>query len=130
MFPILLHLHALRVARARERRWIAGELSANVAVIATAFFIVDAPVLRYHVAAMAIGQCLTAFFAVWTVHHDCDRYHHIARTIRSRVKGRITFNMFFHVEHHLFPAVPTCRLPVLAQRLDAVAPELTQKRVF
>ena len=29
--------------------------------------------LRAHVATMIVGQCFTAFFAVWTVHHDCDR---------------------------------------------------------
>jgi fatty acid desaturase len=38
--------------------------------------------------------------------------------------------MFFHVEHHLFPRVPTCRLRELARRLDAVAPDLARKRVY
>jgi fatty acid desaturase len=38
--------------------------------------------------------------------------------------------MFFHVEHHLFPAVPTCHLPQLARRLDEAAPEFTRLRVF
>jgi fatty acid desaturase len=42
----------------------------------------------------------------------------------------ISYEMFFHVEHHLYPAVPTCRLPVLARRLDAAAPELATRRVF
>ena len=92
--------------------------------------IADFPVLKYHVIAMAIGQCLTAFFAVWTVHHDCDRSHYIARTLRGRILGLITFDMFYHVEHHLFPQVPTCRLPQLAARLDQAAPELQTKRVI
>ena len=35
-----------------------------------------------------------------------------------------------HVEHHLFPTVPTCHLPKLAERLDEVAPELKTKLVF
>ncbi|CUR45381.1 hypothetical protein BN2364_0940 [Alloalcanivorax xenomutans] len=38
--------------------------------------------------------------------------------------------MFFHVEHHLFPAVPTCKLDTLAGRLDAMAPDLVAKKVF
>jgi fatty acid desaturase len=75
-------------------------------------------------------QCLTAFFAVWTVHHDCDRYHFIARTVRNRARNVMTLSMFFHVEHHLFPGVPTCHLDVVAQRLDATAPELSRMRVF
>ena len=77
------------------------------------------------------GQCHTAFFAVWTVHHGCEAARGpIARTIRGRVKAVISYDMFFHVEHHLYPAVPTRRLPILARRLDAVAPELAVRRVF
>ena len=53
-----------------------------------------------------------------------------ARTIRNALKARLTYSMFYHVEHHLFPSVPTCRLHVLAQRLDRVAPELSALRVF
>jgi fatty acid desaturase len=86
--------------------------------------------LRYHVIAMVAGQCLTAFFAVWTVHHHCDRTHYIARTLRSRIKNRITFDMFRHIEHHLFPRVPTCHLPELSRRIDLAAPELKSKIVF
>jgi fatty acid desaturase len=65
------------------------------------------------VIAVAIGQCLTAFVAVWTVHHDCQPDRALARTIRGCFKSFVTHNMFYHLEHHLFPAVPTCRLPQL-----------------
>lgn len=34
------------------------------------------------------------------------------------------------VEHHLFPAVPTARLPELAARVDRVMPHLRQHQVF
>jgi fatty acid desaturase len=129
-FPILLHRNALRLARARKRRWIYGELLANVLVVALVFGLLNISALRYHVIAMAVGQCLTAFFAVWTVHHDCDRAHYIARTLRGRILGLVTFDMFYHVEHHLFPQVPTCHLPQLAARLDVAAPELQEKRVL
>ena len=67
---------------------------------------------------MAAGHCLTAFFAVWTVHHHCDRTHYIARTLRGRIRNALTFNMFRHIEHHLFPAVPTRHLAALSIRLD------------
>jgi fatty acid desaturase len=80
-------------------------------------------ILVYHLLAMAIGQCLTAFFAVWTVHHDCTEAIPPARTIRHRARSIVTFNMFLHVEHHLFPQIPTAHLPVLARRLDAALPE-------
>jgi fatty acid desaturase len=130
MFPLLLHGTALQHGRPHTRKWMSVELGANAAVIAAAIALWPSRPLRYHVIAMTLGQCLTAFFAVWTVHHDCDPSRDIARTLRNRLKSRIAFDMFFHVEHHLFPRVPTCRLPELARRLDAVAPELTRKRVY
>jgi fatty acid desaturase len=130
LFPIRLIRAALKGARGRQLQWIRAELIANFVVILLIVWVLPSPFLLFHLAAMAIGNCLTAFFAVWTVHHDCDRSHFIARTMRSRVLNAVTFNMFFHVEHHLFPKVPTCHLPRLAKRLDEVAPELRRMRVL
>jgi len=129
MFPIRLHVSALRLANRRQRRWIVAELILSgiwVAAILAARF----PALSYHVAAMAVGQTLTGFFAVWTVHHDCDRWQQIARTLRHRLKSAVSFGMFYHLEHHLFPRVPTCRLPALAARLDQKIPDLPRQQVF
>lgn len=129
-FPLRLHAKALAVARSRQRRWILIELAANAIWIALVFAVLKYPVLEYHVLAMAAGQCLTAFFAVWTVHHDVADAPFPARTIRDPLKARISYAMFYHLEHHAFPAVPTCHLPVLAARVDAIAPELAVFRVF
>lgn len=129
LFPVRLHLTALRVATPRQRRWIFFELFACVAVVAAAV-VSDIGFFHYHVVAMAVGQCLTSFFAVWTVHHDCEANGIFARTIRGGLKGWLTYDMFYHLEHHLFPAVPTSRLPELARRLDAADPEWSAKRVF
>lgn len=128
-FPILLHAKALQMASPRQRTWIIAELVASLIWIGSVFFLLDVAWVRYHVVVMALGQCLTAFFAVWTVHHDCDRDHFIARTLRRNWLSRLSLNMFFHVEHHLFPKVPTCHLPQLAARLDTAAPELCEKKV-
>ena len=130
VFPILLHATALTQGSRRLRRIVISELVMNAGWISLAFGPPPFRVLRYHVIAMAIGQCLTAFFAVWTVHHHCDRTHYIARTIRNRIKNAVTFNMFRHIEHHLFPGVPTCHLTELSKRIDMVAPELKQRIVF
>jgi len=130
VFPVLLHWTALREGWQRTRRWIYLELLANAAVVVAAVALWPWRPLQYHVATMAIAQCLTAFFAVWTVPHDCDPEHDIARTVRNRLKSAVAFDMFFHVEHHLFPRVPTCRLQELARRLDAAAPDLVRKRVY
>ena len=123
VFPLRLHRAALAGAAPRERRWIAAELAGNVAVSTLVASVLPHPLLVYHLLAMAAGQCLTAFFAVWTVHHDCASPHPPARTIRHSLRAALTFNMFFHLEHHLFPQVPTAHLPLLARRLDNACPQ-------
>jgi fatty acid desaturase len=112
------------------RLWVCAELAANVVWIAAVFLWLRSDALRYHVVAMAVAQCLTAFFAVWTVHHDTDDAAYPARTQRGRLRNFVSCHMFLHVEHHLFPQVPTCHLPTLARRLDRVMPELTLKQVL
>lgn len=129
-FPVLLHVTALRYGNRKLRATVVAQLLLNAAWIALLLRVWPSSTLRYHVSAMAAGQCLTAFFAVWTVHHHCDRTHYIARTLRNKIENAITFNMFLHVEHHLFPRVPTCHLPELSRRIDRVAPELRSKIVF
>jgi len=129
-FYYLIHRKGIELANAKQKRWIVAEFLCIAAWVYVALAVLDIRILQYHVCAMLVGQCLTAFFAVWTVHHDCDRSHFIARTLRNPIKSLIAFDMFFHVEHHLFPAVPTCKLSTLAKRLDQAAPELSSKQVF
>ena len=129
-FPWLLHTTALKKGSQRIRRWILIELLANVLWLVLVFAVFDSAVLMFHVFAMFVGQNLTAFFAVWTVHHDCDPERTFGRTIRHKIKSKLTYDMLYHVEHHLFPTVPTRRLSILAYRLDQVAPELCAKMVF
>jgi fatty acid desaturase len=129
-YPIELHRKALQVASPVQRRWIHAELAGNMLWAAAVFLIFDNAALKYHVMAMAAGQCFTAFFAVWTTHHGCDKDGLFARSIRNRIKATITYNMFYHFEHHVFPAVPTCKLPELAKRVDAAAPALGLKNVY
>ena len=76
---------------------------------------------------MLVAQCLTAFFAVWITHHDTEHDGLGARTQRSRLVNLVTYNMFYHLEHHLFPAVPVKRLGRLAARLDAAVPEVAAR---
>lgn len=129
-FPILLHHAALTRGSARVRRWVLLELALTAGLLLLGFAALDWTWLRYHLTVMLIGHGFTAFFAVWTVHHDCDSSHHIARTIRGRFKTWVTLSMFYHIEHHLFPQVPTCKLEELSARLDEHAPELSERRVF
>ena len=86
--------------------------------------------LIYHIIIMIMGEFLMAFFAVWTVHHDTHDNPNFARTQRTDWKNKITFSMFYHLEHHLFPAVPTIKLPELVKRIDETLPEIEKKNTF
>src|SRR5205807_995330 len=71
LFPIRLHLHAWKTARGASFRWIVLEIAVTAGMIILAGTL-PWTWLRYQVAAMIAGQCLTSFFAVWTVYHDCN----------------------------------------------------------
>ena len=122
LFPLEMHSDAWRRGGPALRRRMTIDLALNLILAAAAA--ASAP-LRYHLAVMLVAQCLTAFFAVWITHHGCDGEALVARTQRSRLVNFVTYNMFFHLEHHLFPAVPVKRLGRLAARIDAACPEVT-----
>ena len=86
--------------------------------------------LMYHMAVMVFGEFLMAFFAVWTVHHDTHDQPELARTQRTGWKNKVTFSMFYHLEHHLVPAVPTIKLPELARRMDEALPDVEIRKTF
>jgi len=102
----------------------------SILVFASIVFYFDIYWLIYHIIVMVIGEFLMAFFAVWTVHHDTDENPNFARTQREGWKNKITFSMFYHLEHHLFPAVPTIKLPELVKRIDEAIPEIEKKQTF
>ena len=119
LFPYVLHREGWLASNHKQRRWIALELLLTIIWLASIWLLLDSDVLKIHSLLMLSAYCLSAFFAVWIVHHDCDHdsWDH-SRTIRSKWKSLLVFNMFYHIEHHLFPQVPTCHLPELAKRLD------------
>ena len=127
LFPVRLHRCAWGLARPAKRRWIAWEVFLVLAAVALVPVLPVA--LRWHVCAMLVGECFVGFFAVWTVHHHCDD-HVPFRTQRGRWLNRLFYNMFLHSEHHLFPAVPTCRLHRLAGRIDAAAQHYRGRQVI
>lgn len=129
IFPVRLHIAAWRLAGRRGRTWIACELVLVISVIVSAAML-GPSALRWHAAAMVTGECFTGFFAVWIVHRGCHADGQIARTQRGWVKNIVSYSMFYHLEHHLWPAVPTCHLPRLAERLDAADPRYRGRQVL
>jgi len=102
----------------------------SISIVTFLVFYFNVHFLIYHIIVMVFAEFLMAFFAVWTVHHDTEESPEYARTQRKEWKNKITFSMFYHLEHHLFPAVPTIKLPELARRIDNVFPDIEKKQTF
>jgi fatty acid desaturase len=128
-FFVRLHGAAWRLANSSKRRWIAAELCAVAFIVLFAVVFSQPVAIRWHAAAMLTGECLTGFFAVWTVHHGCNS-HEPGRTQRGRWVNLVSYSMFLHAEHHLFPAVPTAHLKELARRIDAAMPGRNRREVL
>lgn len=125
----LIHKVTLQLGNKNYRKNVILELVC-IALFAAIVFYFNISFLIYHIIVMIVGEFLMAFFAVWTVHHDTHEHPEMARTQRTGWKNKITFSMFYHLEHHLFPAVPTIKLPELAKRIDEVLPEIDKKSTF
>lgn len=118
LFPLAIHYYALKYAKRNKLGWIYSEILLNAIIIISVFFVLDIFILKLHFTLMLAGYCFSAFFAVWTVHRKCAQNKYSIRTLRGKFKNLLFYNMFFHLEHHLFPGVPTCHLPQLAKRID------------
>jgi fatty acid desaturase len=125
----MIHKVTLQLGNAAYRKNVIFEL---LAIFCCIFFVFYYQIhfLMYHIIVVLLGEFLSAFFAVWTVHHDTHDAPEFARTQRTNWKNKLSFNMFYHLEHHLFPAVPTIKLPELARRIDDAMPELEKKTTF
>ena len=132
-----IYRQGLRLSSRRNRRLAWLEFASIILVVMAAIGLstVNAPtaallaqVLVYHILTMTLANVSVGIIAVWGVHHDCDET--VARTERNKLVNILTFNLLYHVEHHLFPAVPSNHLPELAKRLDAAAPHLTNQQVL
>ena len=128
VFIFRLHATALSKGDRAIRQGVRLELAA-MALFALAAVGFSIRILEYHIIVMTIGEIFSGFFAVWTVHHDCDE-EVFARTLSPRWKNFFTYNMFYHLEHHLFPGVPTIKLRELSTRIREKLPDLQAKEVF
>ena len=128
LFSIMIQCFGLTHGSHRNRLLVAVDMLLILGVMVTAFITMH-PVLVYHVLVMILANAMVGFFAVWSVHHGCDELVY-ARSERHPLINLLTFNLLYHIEHHLFPAVPTNHLPLLAKRLDTHAPQWTQQPVI
>jgi fatty acid desaturase len=126
LFPIDMHRHAWQRGGPAVRRRMRIDAALNLLMLAMCIA-TGWTWLAYHLLFAATAQCFTAYFAVWITHHGCNDSPLIARTQRNWLVNLLSYNMFFHIEHHMFPGVPVKRLPRLAARLDAAFPSIIEQ---
>lgn len=124
-----IHRIALLEGNKKMRRSVLIEMSAIVCLVLVTV-LTHSSFLYFYIGFMLFAEFMMAFFAVWLVHHHTHDHPNFARTQRMNWKNRLSYSMFYHLEHHLFPAVPTIKLKKLANRIDQTLPNLEKKTTF
>ena len=100
----------------RVRRWLVAE--AAVVPLALLVGLRVPAVLVYALAALG-GGWLYPLLTVRLPHaHPGDEPVTQARTLRGRIVPPLLLEQTYHLEHHLYPRVPSHKLPELARRLE------------
>jgi beta-carotene hydroxylase len=119
LFLPRLWVWAYRRAGSAERPWLLAEA-------AWALFLIVAGVLLWPWTPALLVYCVLAVVGSWsypllTVHLPHHGYGETPLTQTSTLRGRIIPALFleltYHLEHHLYPGVPSHHLPELSRRL-------------
>lgn len=116
-----LWMKAMReTASGRERRWMLAELVSALIV----------PALAMYATRWSFGPllyCAAVYFGAWGYPLTTAYLPHYkpgskpleqARTLRGAIVPALFMNLTYHLEHHLYPQVPSMNLRRLAVRLD------------
>jgi beta-carotene hydroxylase len=107
---------AFRHAR-HGRSWLVAEAGVPFACLAAG--VAWWPPLACYTALALCGGWLYPLLTVRLPHaHPGDEPVTQARTLRGRIVPPLLLEQTYHLEHHLYPRVPSHKLPELARRLD------------
>ncbi len=104
----------------RQRRWLVIEALLPVfGLVAGRLALPWTSSILAYVVTVMISSCFYPLFAVHLPHrHFEDSRLKQAWTLRGRLIPRLFRPLAFHLEHHLYPMVPSHNLPLLAERLE------------
>ncbi|OHV29608.1 hypothetical protein CC117_29005 [Parafrankia colletiae] len=106
--------------RGRDRGWLLAEAAAPVVVLAGGALLwpYTPAVLVYAVMAI-VGSWVYPLLTVYLPHHDYGGTPLTqTRTLRGRIIPAVFLELTYHLEHHLYPQVPSHHLAALARRLE------------
>ncbi len=104
----------------KDRAWVVGEGVACAVVVAGSVALAPVtPVFLVYVALVVAGSWVIPL-ATSYVPHDPAGADELTQTraFRGRVASVLALGHLYHLEHHLYPAVPHQNWPELARRLD------------
>jgi beta-carotene hydroxylase len=106
--------------RAPRRGWLVAEALVPFAGLAGGVAILPwTPALLVYASLVIAGGWLYPLLTVYLPHHHYgDEPVKQARTLRGRILPTLLLEQTYHLEHHLYPRVPSHKLPELARRLD------------
>jgi len=115
-----LYFWALRQERG-DKRWVRLEGLACLLVLAAAGVLASLghPVLLIYAGLMTLGSWLLPLVTSYIPHRPREKnVLWQTRLFRGRVASFIAAEHLYHLEHHLYPAIPHHHWPELAKRLD------------
>ncbi|NUR46760.1 MAG: fatty acid desaturase [Hamadaea sp.] len=120
VFLVRLWLWAYGRSGRRDRMWLLVEAAVPVAAVVGGVLLwpVTPALLVYAILAI-VGSWVYPLLTVYLPHHGYgDEPVKQTRTLRGRIIPAIFLELTYHLEHHLYPQVPSHHLPELARRLD------------
>jgi len=104
----------------RQKGWLLGEAGACLVLAGLSLLVVPVtPIGAIYVGLMVAGAWLNPLITAY-LPHDPAASCELAQTklFRGTVAAVLAWEHLYHLEHHLYPAVPHHHWPTLAQRLD------------
>jgi beta-carotene hydroxylase len=118
VFLVRLWIWSFR--RGRDRGWLIAEALVPLVVLCGGVLLwpYTPGVLAYAVMAI-VGSWVYPLLTVYLPHHDYgDTPLTQTRTLRGRIIPAVFLELTYHLEHHLYPQVPSHNLPELSARLE------------
>jgi beta-carotene hydroxylase len=130
IFQFKIWLWAVR-RTGTEKAWVIIEGVACVLLVALAVILYSlTPIFLVYVVLMIMGSWIIPLITSY-IPHDPDGKDMLTQTrlFRGRFASIIALEHLYHLEHHLYPAVPHHNWPKLAKRLDTFFEEAGVKPV-
>ena len=120
VFLVRLWCWSFARGRRTERAWLLAEAAAPVGAVTGGILLWPVtPALLFYATMAIVGSWVYPLLTVYLPHHDYgDEPLTQTRTLRGRIIPAVFLELTYHLEHHLYPQVPSHNLPELARRLD------------